>query len=122
MSGTERHDAEPPLLLFDDDDWLDVYDSVSRMLDHLEYPAIDEVVFVADANGRAVHLSVAGEEVVIEGVAASPQLNELRERVETFFDRWTDGAPPKRSDDPREYVQSVVSRYSAVPMRSKKRK
>ena len=113
---TEPYEPEPPFLLFDDDDWLEVYDVLGRMLDDLEYPSIDEVLLVSDSNGHPLHLAARDGEVVVGGCATSAAIGELRERVETFFTRWTDSEPPEPSDDPGEYVQSVVASYRIVPI------
>jgi hypothetical protein len=47
----------PPLVMVDDDDWIDVSDSVQSMIDHLEYQSVDdEVAYVLDSRGRAFEL------------------------------------------------------------------
>jgi hypothetical protein len=111
---------QPPILLFDDDDWLEVYGSVDRMLEQLEYPSIDEVRLVVDGNGRRLGLGVSGEDVVVEGTTDAG-LSELIEYTQRFFADWTDDEPPGSTDDAASYVAAVATMYPSLRTRSKKR-
>lgn len=115
---------EPPILLFDDDDWLDIFDRADSMLEHIEYPAIDEVRFVADSVGQVARLGVGNEDVIIERVMPPDAVatKELRDRVATFFRSWTQNEPPAPIEDTRLYVAEVVASYSAAEIRRKKAK
>jgi hypothetical protein len=46
----------PPLVMVDDEDWIDVSDSVQSMTDHLEYQSVDDEVAYVLGRGRAFEL------------------------------------------------------------------
>lgn len=111
----------PPILMFDDDDWLEVYNSVDRMLSDLEYPAIDEVTLVVDSSGRQLRLGVSDEDVVVSEIVDA-DLAQLRECTNRFFARWTNDHSPAPAADPALQVSSVVAAYARVSISNKKRR
>jgi hypothetical protein len=113
----------PPLVIVDDDDWIDVYDSVQSMIDHLEYQSVDdEVAYVLDSRGRALELAVDSERIYVRRTGVPIDLTRFQESVESFLDRWTEDSAPARSSDAETYVDAVLDTYRHARFRSRRRK
>lgn len=123
MKSTASASAVSPLILIDDDDWMDVYYSESEMLTAVEYPYIsDEVEVVFDALARRVVLGVRGEAVFIQKVHDESDLAGLHSAALRFFRSWTEREAPPLLADPAAYVSQLVRDYRTTPTRRRKKR
>jgi hypothetical protein len=111
-----------PLIVFDDDHWMSLYDSVESLQDHLEFPFVDEVAAALDGNAVPLRIFAVGEEVRIEAENTRPELERLQALVDEFFSMWTDEPPPEHRSSASAYVEELASRYRAAKFRRRKRR
>jgi hypothetical protein len=122
---TDRPPPEevPPLLTFDDEDWLSIHWSREALLQQLEWPYIDEeVVAVFDGLGRRVWLMRRGEDISLRRIDQAPDLDTLASLTQRYFTAWTRSAPPPFTADAHGYVQLVVENYVSTPQLRRKKK
>lgn len=119
-SGVAREPA-PPLFLIDDDDWMNIYDSVDSMLDDLEWPWVGEIAHVFDSAGRQLKLSVDNESIRIDSIG-SIALSQAEKAIDRFFEKWTHDISPSRSSSSDRYFAAVHESYVAARFRRKRRR
>lgn len=112
---------EVPLVVFDDDGWLEVYDSMGDAVAHLEWPYLDEIVALYDGYGRPLRAWVEHEATRLDLAETVPALADLYGRVEEFYRAWTDKSPPDRVADASAYISSVRDHMREIRPRRRKR-
>lgn len=119
--GNEVRALVPPVFLFDDDDWLTVYDSVEAAQDGVEWAFADEVRAAFDSRGRSLSVSCQDDTVKLTlEELSSPQ--ELQEAVARFYASWMSVPPPPMSRDWEVYLGKVLASYRGSSPRRRRRR
>ncbi|HWG99186.1 MAG TPA: hypothetical protein VNV66_07650 [Pilimelia sp.] len=114
---------EPPLITFDDDQYMYVYESVESLSMSVEWPFVDEVVGAYDARGFPLRLDVVNEVVTVGiGVASILDHHRMRALADQFFRLWTYTAAPDPTLATDKYIQELLRRYRVAKIRRRKRK
>jgi hypothetical protein len=122
-TGTKDSSPRPPFILFDDDDWMLVYDSVDELLSSQEWPYVDdEVKAVFDGRARRLWLTGRNRVVEIAHVDLHPSISLLASLAATYFRRRTNGHPPMISYNAEEYVDTLVRAHASTPNTRRKRR
>jgi hypothetical protein len=111
-----------PLILLDDDQYLAVYESVAAFTSHWEFPYVDEIVALFDANAMALRATTVDEEIFVELGGGASDLGRLYAVVDEFFHLWTDEPPPEHLPTAAAYAQLVAERYATARVRRRKRR
>ena len=113
----------PPLVMLDDDRYLMVYESVAAFTLDWEFPYMDEIVALFDANAMPLRAFTVGETIFVEPTGGgAPDLERLRAIVDEFFHVWTDEPSPEHLPTATTYARLVAERYATAPVRRRKRR
>ncbi|MFI2207804.1 hypothetical protein ACH47Z_45685 [Streptomyces sp. NPDC020192] len=110
-----------PVILIDDDQWLTVCESDRDVQLAVEPDFLDDIVAAFDGPARLLRLLDTQDEVTFE-VSGPPQPEELRRRVQEYFDCWTREAAPAFQEDTRQYIASVAALARSADAKRKKGK
>lgn len=117
--GNVVSDVVYPIVVIDDDNWLDIYSSEQVALDSFEAPFVDEVRVAFDSRGNQVVVSVNKDEVHISATERSDVV-AISSAVQDFFRVWTTSPPPALTNDSRSYVASVIDAVRCASVRRRR--
>jgi hypothetical protein len=121
-NGFSGVDPSPPLLVFDDDQYMLLYESIPALVADTEWPFVDELVAVFDRHARPVMIWVRDESILVRLTSDEAELSRLKSSVNEFLRCWVVDPPFIEADDPSVYVSEVVQVYQGLRIARRKKR